>query len=114
LGVLKKNIMFEKGDKFIHYTKYGGVNIGDVKDIQIEKCFDTNNKVIFDKQLIITTNNVILDTDGSDGRIYKINNFMTDEGVERLTNLVKNLKENKEKRRKELEKKYNTKFKTIL
>ena len=106
--------MFESGDKFIHYTKYGGVNICEVKEVNVVKCFDTDNKVIYDKPVIITTNNVALETDGSDGRIYKINNFMSDDGVERLNNLVKNLHEKKENTRKKLEEKYNTKFKSIL
>lgn len=106
--------MFETGDKFIHYTKYGGVNIGEVKEVNVVKCIDAGNKVIYDKPVIITTNNVALDTDGSDGRIYKINAFMSDGGVERLESLVNNLREKKENTRKELEKKYNTEFKSIL
>jgi hypothetical protein len=106
--------MFIAGDKFIHYTKYGGVNIGEVKEVNVVKCIDADNKVIYDKPVIITTNNVALDTDGSDGRIYKINNFMSDDGVERLNNLVKNLHEKKENTRKKLEEKYKTEFKSIL
>ncbi len=106
--------MFEAGDKFIHYTKYGGVNIGEVKEVNVVKCIDADNKVIYDKPVIITTNNVALDTDGSDGRIYKINSFMSEGGVERLNNLVKNLHEKKENTRKKLEEKYNTEFKSIL
>lgn len=107
-------IMFETGDKFIHYTKYGGVNIGEVKEVNVVKCIDAGNKFIYEKPVIITTNNVALDTDGSDGRIYKINAFMSDKGVERLENLVTTLREKKENTRKELEKKYNTEFKSIL
>lgn len=106
--------MFVKGDKFVHYTKYGGVNIGEVKEVNMVKCIDANNKVIYDKPVIITTNNIALDTDGSDGRIYKINTFMSEEGIERLENLVNVLRKQKENTRKELEKKYNTEFKTIL
>jgi hypothetical protein len=106
--------MFIAGDKFIHYTKYGGVNIGEVQSINITKCFDTNNKVVYDRLVIITTNSVALDTDGSDGRIYKINNFMSEEGVERLENLLDNLHEKKENTRKKLEEKYKTEFKSIL
>jgi hypothetical protein len=106
--------MFEKGDKFIHYTKYGGVNIGEVKEINIIKCINTTDKVVYDRVSLITTNNVALNTDGSDGRIYKINNFMSDEGDERLDTLVKNLHDKKENTRKKLEDKYKTKFKSIL
>ena len=39
---------------------------------------------------------------------------MSDKGVERLENLVTTLREKKENTRKELEKKYNTEFKSIL
>lgn len=106
--------MFKTGDKYIHYTKYGGVNIGEVKDINITKCIDISNKVVYDRLVIITTNNIVLETDGSDGRIYKINNFMSEGGVERLENLLNNLHEKKENTRKKLEEKYKTEFKSIL
>ena len=100
--------MFEKGDKFIHYTKYGSVNIGEVKDIHITQCIDTDNKVIYDQVSIITTNNIILSLDGTDGNIYKINNFLTDDNVNNITNFIERAIEYKENVRKKLELKYNT------
>ena len=106
--------MFEKGDKFIHYTKYGGVNIGEVREVNYTQVYDTDNLVIYERPVLITTNSVILELDGSDGRIFKVKDVMTENGAERLETLVKTLKEKKENTRKRLEEKYNTQFKSIL
>jgi len=106
--------MFEKGDKFIHYTKYGGVNIGEVRDVNYTQVYDTDNLVIYERPVLITTNSVVLELDGSDGRIFKVKDVITEKRAERLVTLVKTLKEKKENTKKRLEEKHNTQFKSIL
>ena len=64
--------MFSEGDKFIKFSKYGGVVIGEVKRFHYSLNIDLTNKVSYKKYYIITTNGVLLELDGSDGKIYKI------------------------------------------
>ncbi len=71
--------MLQKEDTYIHFTKYGGVNKGIVKDITYTLVIDTENKVSFKRYSIITNNNIILCLDGSDGQIYKVENDLTKE-----------------------------------
>ena len=64
--------MFKKGDKFIQFTKHGGVNKGEVQELHYTTVWDTKNLCRYQSISIFTTNGVRLDLDGSDGRIYKI------------------------------------------
>jgi hypothetical protein len=82
--------MFKAGDKFIHFTKYGGVNKGEVKSYGETHVIDTKNCVCYLKPYIITTKNISLELDGSDGMIFKIEKEYTEEDVKRVsTNLEK-------------------------
>lgn len=77
--------MFEKGDKYIHFTKYGGVNKGEVADIFEMNVINTNKLCKYVKFGILTTNGVRLHLDGSDGKIYKITSEMTKERAKELS-----------------------------
>lgn len=78
--------MFKKGDKYIHFTKYGGVNKGEVEWVNDTICIDTVNKIKYTKTAIKTTKGVSLSLDGTDGRIYKIKSELTDEQCETINN----------------------------
>jgi hypothetical protein len=80
----KNMIMFQSGDKFIHYTKYGGVNKGVVKNVHSVSSISLIDNVFYENPYIITQNNVRLFLDGSDGRIYKIQEEFTDEVSKKL------------------------------
>jgi hypothetical protein len=64
--------MFKSGDKYIHFTKYGGVNKGEVKSYGETRVIDTKNCVEYLKPHIVTTKNIVLELDGSDGTIFKV------------------------------------------
>ena len=80
--------MFNKGDKYIHFTKYGGVNIGEVEYYGYVTSMDTINKVKFKKYYILTTKHIRLELDGSDGRIFKIEQEYTDEECINIKNHI--------------------------
>jgi hypothetical protein len=82
--------MFKQGDKYIHYTKYGGVNIGQVKDVAFINGVDTNNKVIYQVPHIITTNGILLSLNGDDGNIYKIVSELSNDKCKIISNLLEN------------------------
>jgi hypothetical protein len=88
--------MFEKGDKYIHFTKYGGINKGFVKSYHKGTfVIDTQNQISYYKPYIITNNNTRLELDGSDGKIYKINQEYTKEQSEKLAERFKSMSERK-------------------
>ena len=80
--------MFTKGDKYIHFTKYGGVNKGEVDYCGHTTRIDTINKVSYLAYRITNTVGITLQLDGSDGEIYKIEKEYTDE---ECTNIKNNL-----------------------
>ncbi len=88
--------MFQKGDKYIHFTKYGGINKGVVKSYHTGTfVIDTTNQVSYYKPYITTTNNTQLQLDGSDGKIYKINQEFTKEESEVFAERFKSFTERK-------------------
>ena len=64
--------MFKTGDKYIHFTKYGGVNKGEVKWYGETTVIDLKNQVVYSEPYIVTTLGISLKLDGTDGRILKI------------------------------------------
>ncbi len=75
---------FKKGDKFIQFTKRGGINKGEVEDIHSTTVWDTTNLCRYMSYAILTTNGVRLNLDGTDGRIYKIESEMDEERAKKL------------------------------
>ena len=73
--------MFTKGDNFLHFTKYGGVNKGEVASLESISNIDTVNNVVYKKYFIRTTNGVCLNLDGSDGKVYLISRELSNEEV---------------------------------
>ena len=80
-SITKKIPLLKSGDKYIHFTKYGGINTGIIQQVKTARVvriinfnFDTNNRVEYIKHTIITQNGIELEIDGSDGQIYKILN----------------------------------------
>lgn len=81
--------MFKQGDKYIHFTKYGSVNKGEVKSCGYTTSIDTQNHCSYDKLTITNTKGITLELDGSDGKIYKIEEEYTPEQAEGINNLIK-------------------------
>lgn len=69
--------MLKEGDKYIHFTKYGNINKGEVRLCGSIKSIDTHNLCSYEKHYIINTKGIILELDGSDGKIYKIDGEFT-------------------------------------
>jgi len=64
--------MFKSGDKYIHFAKWDSVNKGEVKSYGETRVIDTKNCVEYLRPHIVTTKNIVLELDGSDGTIFKI------------------------------------------
>ena len=100
--------MFKKGDKYIHFTKYGGVNKGEVEWYGSTMNYDYENEVVYVSYYIKSTVGHVISIDGSDGRVYKINETMDPEMLKKLKSSVgvldalKNRKETKVERTKEM------------
>jgi len=70
--------MLQKGDKYIHFTKYGGVNKGEVDEVFSNlTSIDTKNKVSYKKHFIKNTkgNTICL----NDEEIYLIDKEYTEQ-----------------------------------
>jgi hypothetical protein len=85
--------MFKAGDNYIHFTKYGGINRGEVKWYGEVTTIDVDNGVLYQKPYLVTTKNIILQLDGTDGRIFKIK--LQEEMLE-LIEKIKHLKDIKQ------------------
>ena len=83
--------MLKEGDKYIHFTKYGSVNKGEVRSCGSTKSIDTHNLCSYEKHYIINTKGIILELDGSDGKIYKIDHEYTSEQAENINNFLKSV-----------------------
>ena len=78
--------MFKQGDKYIHFTKYGGVNKGDVEWYGSTMNYDYENEVVYVSYYIKSTVGHVISIDGSDGGVYKINEEMDSETLSKLKN----------------------------
>jgi hypothetical protein len=90
--------MFKVGDRYIHFTKYGGVNKGEVKSYGETHIIDTKNCVEYLKTHIITTKNILLELDGSDGKIFKVEKEYTIEESKSLSTTLQKMVEYKNKK----------------
>jgi hypothetical protein len=100
--------MFEKGDNFVHFTKYGGVNKGEVASVGYISLIDTTNNVVYRREYINTTNNVRLNLDGTDGKIYKIERELSPEDSKSMVNLAAKLGQRKAQVQFDLQEKINS------
>ena len=90
---------FQKGDQYVHYTKYGGINKGEVKEIHKIICYDMEGKVAYTEYKIVTTNNVPLSLHGEDGKIFKVVENLDDKAIERLSRMCVVARDIKERKR---------------
>jgi hypothetical protein len=92
---------FTPGSKYIHFTKYGGINKGEVKSYGETHVMDTKNCVTYLKPHIITTKNILLELDGSDGTIFKVEKEYTIEEAKKLSMTIEKMVEYKHKKMQE-------------
>jgi hypothetical protein len=89
---------------YIHFTKYGGVNKGEVEHYGSTMNYDYENEVVYVSHYIRSTVGHAISTDGSDGRVYKITENMDPEMLKKLKSslgVLDELKNRKEKFTKE-------------
>ena len=68
----------QPGDKLLHITKYGGKNVIEVDEIDYGyDAWDIDAMVVYEATQIKTTKGAYLNTDGSDGKLYKIKRKLT-------------------------------------
>ena len=94
--------MFEEGDKYIQFTKYGSVNKGTIKHCGVVSCIDTINGVTYQKPYIVNEKNIHYELDGSDGRFYRVTVEHTKEECEEMVLAYNKLMELKNNRREEI------------
>ena len=90
--------MFKPGDIYIHFTKYGSVNKGEVKSYIETHMIDTKNCVNYLKPHIITTKNIVLELDGSDGKIFKVEKEYTIEECTKMSMTLEKITDYKNKK----------------
>lgn len=91
--------MFKQGDKYIHFTKYGGVNKGEVEWYGTQINWDTDNMVAYHLPYIKSTKGIVIHLNGEDGRVFKIKEDITEEMLRKLkssSEVFKVLKDRKE------------------
>ncbi len=91
--------MFNQGDKYIHFTKYGGVNKGEVKRFGNQINWDTDNMVAYFLPYIETTKGFMIYLNGEDGQVFKIKEDITEDLIRKLkssSEIFKVLQERKE------------------
>lgn len=90
---------FTPGSRYIHFTKYGGVNKGEVEWYGTQINWDTDNKVAYHIPYIKSTKGIIIHLNGEDGRVYKIKDDITEDMLIKLKSssfIFEELKKRKE------------------
>jgi hypothetical protein len=82
--------MLQAGDKYIHFTKYGGVNFGVVKRIWDVHLLDIDNGCMYLKPQLTNESGLTYDMN-VDGKFFKIEKEYTPEEVEVIREKTKRL-----------------------
>lgn len=64
--------MFKKGDKYIHFTRFGGTNTGEVDEYFEVENIDTQLQMCYFIPHIRSTKKIVLQLDGKDGMVYRL------------------------------------------
>lgn len=91
------------GDKYIHFTKYGGINKGTVVSIHETHVVSAKHGVTYNKLFIRTDKGLDIALDGSDGKVYCIENELSPERCKQISDFMINLRRVKARKLKELE-----------
>lgn len=82
--------MLQAGDKYIHFTKYGGVNFGIVDEIWYVHILSTDNGCMYLKPQLRNERGLNYDMN-EDGKFFKIEKEYTPEEVEAIRENMKRL-----------------------
>ena len=87
---------FKEGDKYIHFTKYGGVNRGIVKKVSSITVSSIPQRCTYIVPTITTDSGVTLLLNGTDGDFYKIGSELSDEQITKMENFYSEMRKRKE------------------
>ena len=76
--------MFNQGDKYLHFTKYGGVNKGEVEWYGTQINWDTQNMVTYHIPYIKSTKGIVIHLNGEDGKVFKIAQDISEDMLKKL------------------------------
>lgn len=65
--------MLKKGDKYIHFTRFGGINTGEVDEYFEVENIDTELQMCYYVPHIRSIKGIVLELDGKDGKVYRLN-----------------------------------------
>jgi hypothetical protein len=82
--------MLQAGDKYIHFTKYGGVNFGVVEEIWYVHLLDVDNGCMYLKPQLRNESGSNYDMN-EDGKFFKIEKEYTPQEVEAIRERTKRL-----------------------
>jgi len=77
-SITRKIPHFKVGDKYIRFSKYGGITTGEIVRINqtiVVNCIKENNqsvKYVYTRYSIVNDIGIRYDIDGDDGLIYKL------------------------------------------
>lgn len=91
---------FEKGDKFIRYSPYGGIVKGVVEKSGYVQYNDLDNKISYQIPYIKTSIGVLYYLDGSDGRIFRVLKEYSDSEIKIMMDKLNIQKSRKDRLRK--------------
>lgn len=77
--------MLKKGDKYVVYTKYGGVNKGVVASTYFVTVYDTINGVCYRENHIVNTNGIHYNL--NEEKIFKVSKLLSKKQIETLNKL---------------------------
>ena len=79
--------MFKPGDRYVHFSRYGSINFGEVKWFGYQEIINGELGIHYNVPYISTMKNFHLLLDGSDGKVCKISHDMTPEELEKWKKL---------------------------
>ena len=89
---------FKVGDLYVHFTKYGGVNKGMIREIHTATCYDTVTSTAYEKYFLININDVMISLNGEDGRVYRVSAELSEQEVSNIVETLATMRDIKDAR----------------
>ena len=90
--------MFNEGDMYIQFTKYGGINRGVVSEVFNTICVDSKNGISYEVPHIKNENGIVLNL-SEDGLIYRITHEYSEKECENMKKIGKSFQNIKQSKR---------------
>lgn len=83
--------MFNKGDMYVRFSPYGGITIDEIRSINTVTVTDAAHGFVYKKFSIVNTKGIVIELDGSNGKIYKLENILSKEDCEKIIENMKKI-----------------------